>query len=129
MQALIHLFALLVRLKLLVPCCVHDQNSLRTSGTPFYINSLFAKCGTYFHNAIGLVTGICGAIPAGLSVDGITADSIQLQPLERKRPAILPADMQLYLPALSTPCAGRLWKRYVSPMPLGQSAASSLAVR
>ena len=55
----------------------------------------------------GLVAGICGAIPAGLSVDGIAAGSNLLRPFESNYFRMLPADMQLYLPALSTPCVGR----------------------
>ena len=87
---------------------------------------LFTKRGISREPMV-LVAGICGTIPAGLSVDGVAAGSIQLRPPERDRPSITAADMQLYLPALSTPCAGRVYTPFMSPKPFSQAAAPSLA--
>lgn len=53
--------------------------------------------------------GICGAVPAGLSVDGIRANSNMLQQLRIVHDVPNTADVELYLPSLSTACPGRPW--------------------
>lgn len=68
--------------------------------------------------------GICGAIPAGLSVDGIRAGSATLQ--QPRQPASFgDTDYELFLRSLSTPCPGaRLPPSALPPrsaaMPLAQ---------
>ena len=79
---------------------------------------------TFPRKPMGLVAGICGAIPAGLSVDGIAAGSTLLRPFKSKHSRILPADMQLYLRALSTPCAGSAQLLFPAPSLLTSSCMS-----
>ena len=69
--------------------------------------------------------GICGAIPAGLSVDGIRASSATLQ--QPRQPASFgDADYEVFLRSLSTPCPGAPFLRQPASA-LGRQAAGAVA--
>jgi len=63
------------------------------------------QCSTRAWKAAAAGAGVCGPIPAGLSVDGLRPSSVLVQdPRSQGQPD--DADYQLFLASLSAPCPG-----------------------